>query len=333
MKMNKKLLLIVLLSLAIISAIVLVLLTPKIQNQNGTTSLIPSANTPPAINLQPVSPSQILIINWSDVRIVSPKQLPYYTITSPLIDSNLIKNVAVSLGFSANDAKKTLTNSSYLYSKNNQSLFASTAQNQIQYTYSASPSSTAGFPSLTRINQKVSAYLQQFFPNQTFQSTSEPEYFYTISNDTYPQRTTPAKSNLVRLNYQQTLNGYPFLTTATGNSIISFTYDSNQILHSIEISGGYLQTSANTNLNILDLPALKQIASQKAVSLSLDAITDVVAQIQNSAAVTLDVSDISLVYFATPSSSQILPVFLIKGQLKGNSFGAVRASYIVPAAK
>jgi len=338
---HQKLLLLLILAFAIIAGVILSLITPArpvptevispTPPPAGGSTITPGVTAPPSLNLQPVNPAQKLFINWQSATITPPSELPYYTITSPLIDVNLIKTIATTLGFGSTDAKKTLATTSYLYVKNSQSLFGSTTQNQIQYTNSVAATTTVGFPSLTAINQKAENYLKQFFPDLTFKQSGSPEYFASTSVELYPEKTTPAKANLVRLNYEQTIAGFPLLTTATANSIISFTYDSNQILHTLEITGGFKKTTANEKLKLMDFATLRQVGSRLALPVALDAITDVTSLVQTELEVTLDVEQLSLVYFSAPNGQQILPVFLLKGKVKGKNFLAVPAAYIVPA--
>ena len=299
----------------------------------------PSAITPspspapivviPTIGLAPTS--QRLIINWNSLTFGTPEKLPFFTITAPLIDSQSISVIAATLGFSDNDLKPSLKTTSRFYVKNNLSLFASTVQNQVLFNAITPLPTKQGFASPAVLQQKAETYLRQFFTGQSFFPAGT-DYFFGSSADYYPQKVTPNKANLVRLSYRQELNGYPLLTTSAKNAIVSFTFDSNQILRSLEISGGFNTTEAGSQLALLDFNALKIQGPRLAVLLSLETTVDNKSLIDNQLSVTFDLDSLELIYFAKPDDRQIIPVFLLSGILKG-SFPDTPATYLVPAAR
>lgn len=294
-------------------------------------SISPPTSSPPEITLDVVNPSQKLFINWNGVSFTSPKELPFYNIANPLITSEFIKNIATNLNFADTDLKKTLKSTSSLYIKNNLSLFASTTQNQVQYSNDLPLSGSTGFSGLKAIEDKASSYLSLFFPNLTFNKTQEHEYYLSQSPEQYPTKSVPEKANMIRLNYVQDIAGYPLITTATANSIVSFTFDSSQTLRSLEITGGFQGIKEISKLKIMNFETLKQIAPRLASPLSYDAITDITSLAQTELEVTLDLKSIRLVYFSSPTSNQAVPVFLLEGNLKGRNFSGIKTSYIVPA--
>ena len=299
----------------------------------------PSAITPspapivviPTIGLAPTS--QRLIINWNSLTFGTPEKLPFFTITAPLIDSQSISVIAATLGFSDNDLKPSLKTTSRFYVKNNLSLFASTVQNQVLFNAITPLPTKQGFASPAVLQQKAETYLRQFFTGQTFIKTTTTEYFFADnSSETYPETASQSRANLIRLSYRQELNGYPLLTTSAKNAIVSFTFDSNQILRSLEISGGFNTTEAGSQLALLDFNALKIQGPRLAVLLSLETTVDNKSLIDNQLSVTLDLDSLELIYFAKPDDRQIIPVFLLSGILKG-SFPDTPATYLVPAAR
>lgn len=286
----------------------------------------------PTLNLVPANPNQKLIINWNNLTIAPPEKLAFYTITAPLIDDQTITTTATMLGFRETDAKTTLQETSRLYVRGNRSLFASTSQNQIQFTTSGPLPTKVGFANAGSLEQQAIGYLSQFFKNASFTKTGSPEYFLGSPDDYYPQIVAREKANLIRFNFQQTIAGYSLLTEAPKNAIVVFTYDSSQVLRSLEISGGFQQTEAESVTALLDSDSLRQVASRLALPVSLDATTDTTALINSQAVVTLDLENISLVYFSALNDNQILPVFLLKGSLKGD-FPNTPTTYLVPAAE
>ena len=299
----------------------------------------PSAITPspapivviPTIGLAPTS--QRLIINWNSLTFGTPEKLPFFTITAPLIDSQSISVIAATLGFSDNDLKPSLKTTSRFYVKNNLSLFASTVQNQVLFNAITPLPTKQGFASPAVLQQKAETYLRQFFTGQTFIKTTTTEYFFADnSSETYPETASQSRANLIRLSYRQELNGYPLLTTSAKNAIVSFTFDSNQILRSLEISGGFNTTEAGSQLALLDFNALKIQGPRLAVLLSLETTVDNKSLIDNQLSVTLDLDSLELIYFAKPDDRQIIPVFLLSGILKGSSPDPP-ATYLVPAAR
>lgn len=296
-----------------------------------TSPLAPASSLPPELKLTVVNPSQKLFINWNGISLTPPNELPYYSISNPLITQDIIRSVAAKLNFTEANLKKTLKTTSTLYTKNNLSLFASTSQNQILYTNSSPIPSSTGFSDLSSIENSAGTYFSQFFNNLTFNKIQEPEYYLSQSPEQYPEKSIAEKANLVRLNYTQSISGYPLLTTATGNSIVSFTFDSEKNLRSLEITGGFQGVKEITKLKIMNFDTLKQIASRLASPLSYDAITDIVSLAQTELEVTLDLKNIQLAYFSSPDSNQAVPVFLLEGTLKGRNFSGIKASYIVPA--
>lgn len=314
--------------------ILVVILITIATRQKPTPPALPTpVPTPlPTLGLSPANPSQRLIINWNDLTIAPPQKLPLLTITSPLINTDLIDVVAATLGFTSSDRQTTLKETSKLFVKNNRSLFASTSQNQIQYNVIGNLPAKVGFTNLSSVTEKANGYLRQFFPTQNFTPFSQTEYFYT-TNDTesYPQTVNQPKANLARFSYQQVVNGYPLLTSAGRNAIINFTFDSNGTLRSFEISGGFQNTQVGTEINLLNYQSLRQTAATIAVPLSLEAAVDNKSLIDSQNSVTLNLTGINLVYFAKPESSQILPAYLLTGTLRGN-FPDTPAAYLVPAA-
>lgn len=286
----------------------------------------------PTLGLVPANPNQRLIINWNNLTVVPPDKLTFYTIIRPLLNDQAIGVVATALGFRETDAKTTLQKTSKLYVQGNRSLFASTSQNQVQFADSGPLPTKVGFENISLLEQRTTAYLNQFFKNISFTKTGNAEYFLGRLGDYYPQIVTREKANLIRFSFQQTIAGYPLLTEATKNAIVVFTYDSNSSLRSLEISGGYGQTETGQTVSLLDFDSLRQTATRLAVSLSLETTVDNKSLIDSQLVVTLDLADISLVYFAKPESNQIVPAFLLKGTLKGN-FPDTPATYLVPAAQ
>jgi len=130
----------------------------------------------PTIGLAPTS--QRLIINWNSLTFGTPEKLPFFTIPAPLIDSQSISVIAATLGFSDNDLKPSLKTTSRLYVKNNLSLFASTAQNQVLFNTTGALPTRRGIASSANLQQKAETYLRQFFAGQTFIKTTTTEYFF-----------------------------------------------------------------------------------------------------------------------------------------------------------
>lgn len=322
-------LLIGLLTLLIIIALSLIFLTrPK---PTPPALPIPSPSPLPTLGVVSANPSQRLTINWNNISLTPPEKLPLFTVIAPLINNDLITTITTTLGFTAADSKTTLKETSKLFVKNNRSLFASTAQNQIQYNVTGNFPTQTGFANLSSLTEKNNSYLRQFFPKQNFTPLGQTEFFYTTnSTETYPQKVNQAKANLARFAYLQIVNGYPLLTTAGRNAIISFTFDSSATLRSLEISGGFQNSEAGPEVNLRTYSDLRQNAADLAVPLSLEATVDTKSIIDSQSAVTLDLTNLELVYFAKPESSQILPAFLLTGTLKGN-FPDTPAVYLVPA--
>lgn len=293
----------------------------------STTSPIPTRPPVPTIGLTPAS--QRLIVNWNNLTLKPPLQLATYTVASPLIDDRTVAAIADILGFRTADLKPSLKETSKLYVRNNVSLFASTSQNQILFNTTGSLPPRRGISS-TILEQKALTYLRQFFPDQTFVKSAT-EYFYaTNSIEAYPEAASQQAANLVRFSYQQTINDYPLLTLAAKNAIISFTFDSNLTLRSLEISGGFSSTELAGEFAVLDLPTLKIQAPKLAIAISHETTIDNQSLIANQLSLTLNLDRLQLVYFTEPDSRQIVPVFLLTGTLKGN-FPDTPAAYLVPA--
>ncbi len=286
----------------------------------------------PTLGIVPANPNQRLIINWNNLTIAPPDKLVLYTIIGPLINDQAIGIVATALGFRETDAKATLQKTSQLYTRDNRSLFASTSQNQVQFADSGPLPTKVGFENIIALEQQTTAYLNQFFKNTSFTKTDNTEYFLGRTDDYYPQIVSREKANLVRFAFQQTIAGYPLLTTATKNAIVVFTYDSNRSLRSLEISGGYGQTEPGQTVSLLGFDSLRQVATRLAVPLSLETTVDNKSLIDSQLVVTINLNSISLIYFAKPENNLIVPAFLLKGTLKGN-FPDTPATYLVPAIK
>ena len=312
---NKKFFLGILFLLVILVAYIILQL--KSSSIPTTPPLSVSPPSPPTPNPQLVISQQKLNFTWeTSLPADTPIQLPFYTITQPLLNSTTIPNISNYFNFFPQHQINTETTDS-LWVNNNLSLFISPSQQLLTYN-NANPEPNLPSPSKQELTTQSDKIISQIFPNSNFKIN--------------PLNTTETSDLSSILNYSQTINDYFIVTPTTSNSILTLILNNQLQIQYLEILGGYQQTTTSENFSIINTQSqLETIAPSTAIRLHTSNYINQESSIDQSSIINFTVKEISLIYYQPESSDILHPSFLLQGNLKTSTTNLENARFIVPA--
>lgn len=327
-------LLLILILLVILVLYVLYALIPK-----------PPTVTPPGVIVTPppatptlafpilVSPSARPRLNiiWEVTPPQFPSELPYYQNLSPLVTKDFVKEFASRLGFTDADLNKETLPTTLLYIKNTKSLTSSLKDYQLTYTDTNIPKASGGWPNQTIFTQNALKKVSDLLNTPLLNLTAQSDIIYLRGGDFYLEPSSPAKSQLAKITFSQTIGGYPYVTTSTNSSLITAVFDQKYNLYFLEIMGGTTSFKVIQTKPVINYVKLQQIAPSSAQIISSTNLIETDNAIANSASLDLIVKQVKIGYFQLPTSDILHPVFLLKGVVKGTNVPSTPATYMVPA--
>lgn len=274
--------------------------------------------SPPTPNPQLVTSQQKLNFTWeTSLPTNTPSQLPFYTITQPLLNTTTIPIISNYLNFFSQHQIETETSDS-LWVNNNLSLFISPSQQLLTYNNS-NPEPNLPSPDQQTFISQSNKIVSELFPN-----TNNFKINPLIPIKTFPQFSI--------LSYSQTVNDYPIITPTTSQSTLNLSLNNQLQIQYLEILGGYQQITTSENFPTINTQSqLENIAPSTAIRLHTSDDVSQEYSIDRSSTINFTVKKISLVYYQTDSSDTLYPSFLLQGNLKTSTINLENTSFIVPS--
>ena len=280
----------------------------------------PITVTPPPLptpNPQLVISQQKTNFTWNtSLPTNTPTQLPFYTITQPLLNTATIPPISNYFNFNSQHQIDTQT-TDYLWVNNKRSLFISPSQQLLTYNNANSEPNLPSPDQQTFITQS-NQIVNQLFPTTNFKLNSLTSI-----------KTSPLSSVL---NYSQTVNDYFIITPTTTQSSFTLVLNNQLQIQYLEILGGYQQTTASNPIAIINTqPQLENIAPTTAIRLHTTEDVSEESFIDQSSIINFTVNNITLVYYQPDSSDILYPSFFLQGNLKTSLVSIENAAFIIPA--
>lgn len=338
---NTKLRNTLLFSIVIILIIITLILQKTAVVPTSQTIPLPTNNvvTPPnyqepIANTTGIFVSQKLSFVWNISPTEFPSAIKNYAIVKPLINLDTISSLSKQLGFTANDKKRSIKNTTNIWSNSSASLFTSTEQNQIIYQKTSILTENLGSITATEaieISQSILAYYFGESFVQTLNLNPTVKYLKPQANSYSPiEVSNPESAVYIEVSYRQDIDGLPVASLSGTSDILSVAIDTQRNLYRFAIYGGYLNLKEQNTASIINFETLKTNAPKKAQKItSINSISGE-SQFGNTTDITISVNKLNLGYFLR-NDNNLYPVFFISGNATGKNIPPTPVTYIVPA--
>ena len=322
--------------------VVLNLFTPKAQKVELLTEpLVVTPTTSPTVyepldTTNPHNPTQKLVFRWKTLSPDLPTTITNYAISTPLINNTTISNLANKFGFKAVNLSEYSNQDFKVWTNDSGSLFGSTKQNQIMFNSSLKipvHSQSLSQKESIALAKKTIAGLFNEFLLSTMDLNPEVRYLNLNTEiEDEPLEVDASLANLININFQQTIDQLPLLSSSRRGETISLGIDTTNKIYLLYVHGGYLNLTKKDQREIPSFTDLVSIAPDKAVRISSVQDIPTESALTEAKTVNIEVNAVSLGYYQREDLG-IFPVFVISGNVSAPGISSTPAVYIVPATK
>lgn len=298
---------------------------------------IPGITPPPAtptptitgIQLNDISPSPSLSINWNNTTVSIPDQMDIYSIKQPLINFSDSSLVAQKLGFSDENKQTPIDNSYSSWVKGDSSLVQNYTNNQLSYISGNPLGLSNKVFSDQEIYSAARTIMQSVFPNSLPQDLENQSITYFTQHNVYSVPSTPENATVIRVTFYQKINQYLATTISeTGSSIVIYL-DKDLHLYSLSVSNAFSTITSIRKLKTLKLADLINNENLQVQRVDTPPNTDVATDIVSAKNLNFDQSSVSVGYYSV--NNQLVPVYILQGTLKTNLNKQAPGIYIILA--
>lgn len=336
---TKRLILIVFVLISITILVVIKLLTPKVKEAEPLTEpvVITPTITPtvyePLNTTNPHNPTQKLVFRWQASPPTLPQNITDYAVATPLINNITISTLANKFGFKTANLSEYSNQDFKVWTNNQGSLFGSTKQNQIMFNSSQKiPAHINSFSQEEAISLAKNILAGLFGDTLLSTLDPKPEVRYLNLNpeiEDEPSEVSSALANLVNINFQQTIDNLPLLSSSRRGETVSLGIDTTQKIYLLYVHGGYLSLSPQKQQAVPSFSELTQTAPNKAIRVSSVQDIPTESALTEAKTINITVSSVGLGYYQREDLA-LFPVFVIKGNISTSEVAQTPAVYIVP---
>lgn len=328
----------------VLPIIVILVLLPKTkinQTSNNTVPLIPkptnkSQEQPTAFNKNPFILDQKIIFTWKNEPPIIPDSVNRYNINTPLVNESNIVSLVKKFNFAPDNELKENTEGTHYWISKDANLFGSVNQNQISYLSKSEVPDHKKDISQTEAITTAKQIITELFGSKTTDSleTNPTVKYYKITKDNIeeePQESNIKENNIILISFRQNNYGLPSVYKSRTGEIISIVIDTSNKLYSLNIHGGFDQTSPEESFKTITYKELQELAGTEALRITFSKDIGSERAYSDAKSVNVTVNSVGLGYFE--SNKKLEPVFIIEGVMSIKGTPPYPATYIVPARK
>lgn len=273
---------------------------------------------------------QKLTITWNNSEPSVPKELHYYTVTTPLLDQDQVGQMAGILGFTSSQAINTNSNKDLVWVDGNRSLSVNLTTGPFSYS-NPNATSSGHFVSDSDTIANAQSLLTNIFGNNNLKFTPDKTVTYYKVSTTGNTVTTIDKANIATVNFNETLKDFIYLTPSGDKGMVTMVITPNRQITFLQIFGGFQQVVESKPVPTLAYSQMTKIAENQAQRLTSGSTTNDESDILSQSSLSFSVNSVDIIYVGGVDNQTISPVYRLTGTLSGPTLTSRNASFAVPA--